>query len=60
MKGNKLVNFRADRATLAAIKKITNAYKDEPGNLETNTRGKAIRAAILAAAALIPDDQGDK
>ena len=47
-----LVNFRADKATLEAIDKLTEAYVRAPGDVYHNAgkRSIAIRKALLEAA----------
>ena len=50
-KNSILVNFRADQATLKAIDKLTAAYVVKPGDLSGGGKSRAIRDALLAAAA---------
>jgi hypothetical protein len=54
LRGNsKMFNFRADKATLEAIDKLVAAYVPGPGDLSGASKSRAIRGAILAAAAKI-------
>lgn len=57
-KNSVLVNFRADEATLAAIDKLAAAYVPEPGDLSGGGKSRAIREAILAAAAQLDGKNG--
>ena len=58
-KGHTMINFRADTATVEAIKRLADAQAAEPGELMGGSRSKAIRVAILEAAARL-DQGGEK
>ena len=48
-----MVNFRADQATLDAIDELVASYVPKAGDLRGKSKSRAIRAAILSAAARI-------
>lgn len=54
-----MVNFRADQPTLDAIDKLAAAYVPEPGDLKGGGKSRAIRDALLEAAARL-DEKGGK
>jgi hypothetical protein len=56
-----LFNFRADAATLEAIEKLAAAYEPNPGELIFGgNKSRAIRQALLAAAAALDDKGGER